>query len=204
MEDGPSYACKGYCLSRLHEHAEAINAYTKAIELKYETPEVYNNLAYSQMQLGNLPEARRSLDRALDFEGTPRGAVYHNRLVLATDWWNRKNNRKWKQEQPPTPQEAIAALNNALRYGPRSGELYRDAVNLCAAFKEEIPAWKNQLLTYLEAAAKEGEELSIFRMDRRLDDLQGDQRFQDATTPRQPPRPGTLTTRLLDPSPPTP
>jgi tetratricopeptide (TPR) repeat protein len=199
QQHGPIQACVGYCLSRLNKHREAIPAYERAIAQGLTTPEVYNDLAVSQMLNNDLRGARASLNEALKRPGPTPGAVYHNRFMLAV----RELNWKGQGGVPiPASTAAIADLTEALRRGPESWELHRDAVLFYWHFKDTIPDWREEMLRHMGLAFDLGADLSAMATNvnyKAVPDLCNDQRFKDATRRPTRQRPGNH--RLLDPAP---
>src|SRR5262249_26135804 len=122
-----------------------------ALDGGFQTPEVYNNLAYSQLGRSDLDGARESLDRALAV-APPLPAACHNRLVLLTQELFRGDPRGLAEVQP--------ALDLALGTCPESAELYGNAADLCAAARRAEPAradhWADLALTHLERGVRLG------------------------------------------------
>jgi tetratricopeptide (TPR) repeat protein len=84
-ENGRILACIGYCQSRRGSHRSAIEWYSRAIKAGFATPEVYNNLAYSQLRICNYVEADFSATLALAGNGNLLSA----RLLRAQSHCNR-------------------------------------------------------------------------------------------------------------------
>jgi serine/threonine protein kinase/Tfp pilus assembly protein PilF len=229
QEDALTQACIGFCLSNRVKHAEAIRAYERALQLGAGSARVYNDLAYSQMQLSLFSDAEQSLEKALGYPPPILQAVHHNRLALAYRQYVvgevvkpldkekqalkslpltrevRVQKEKELEARQRTLQEkafnkALSYLEQALNSGPGSTELFAEAARLFVQFREINPDWLTGALNYLERGAREGFDLSLLRQDGRLSPLWNEKRFREATEPRPGVKPFSLpTVRLVDP-----
>src|SRR5262249_12312397 len=63
--NGRFAACRGYCLTRLRHHRDAVYQYGRARDAGYVNAVVLNNQGYSHMILAQLDEADRCLTEAI-------------------------------------------------------------------------------------------------------------------------------------------
>ena len=75
-------ACRGYCLSRLKYHRNAIAAYHSALKAGYDRPALlYNNIGFSYLTLGQLNDAEKYLQRSIELDDNLQAAHY-NMIML--------------------------------------------------------------------------------------------------------------------------
>ncbi len=71
------HACKGYCLSQMKYHKQALTADRLALEADYDSPALlYNNIGYGYLMLGQIGEAEEYLQRAVQLDDG-LGAAHH-------------------------------------------------------------------------------------------------------------------------------
>jgi serine/threonine protein kinase/Tfp pilus assembly protein PilF len=145
--DGRATAGLAYLLAGFEKHESAVTAGQRAVERGFATAEVYNNLAYSQMLSGHSKDANESLREALA-RGPGLAAAHHNRLVMLRRELLLNNSKRLP--------EVADALQKAFDSAPESGELHKDAAELCAVAGNYVPAWDDVALTHLERAAALG------------------------------------------------
>jgi serine/threonine protein kinase len=189
-------ACIAYCFAREGQHRDAVTENEHALDAGFDTPEVHNNLAYSELGLSLLKQAREDLARALDL--SPRlPAACHNRLVLL----------RVELTRGPAPAlgEVRAALDLALDACPESAELYADAADLCAtaAPRAADDWWDDRAVTHLEHAVRLGLDLGGRPKNPLYIRLRGKQadRFAALVNAPRSPADNVPTARLADPSP---
>jgi eukaryotic-like serine/threonine-protein kinase len=193
-----------YCLAREDQMGPAVFESKEALKAGFETAEVYNNLAYSQMANADSEDARRNLMLALALN--PRlPAACHNYLALLTQELLGKDRKRRLAEVKP-------ALARALDACPESAELYGDAADLCAtiayrmsydrdAGARETEDWTNLAITHLEHAVKIGlvlggrTEIPLYKR------MKGNARYDALVKTPLVPTPDVMTVRLVDPLP---
>jgi serine/threonine protein kinase len=145
--DGRGAAGLGYLLTSARNHKRAIAAYETAIKEGFATPEVYNDLAFSQIKEGSYGQAEANLRLALALD-PHLSAARHNRLCLLKPGL-----------LPPQPRrlaEVGDILAQALDEAPESIELHQDAAEVCAAAGAFVPGWDDIALSHLERAVELG------------------------------------------------
>jgi tetratricopeptide (TPR) repeat protein len=142
--DGKVKAALGICLvqpdadqARTNHH-DAIRYYREAIRAGYGTARTYNNLGYSLAARGEFKEAREAFTKAIRRDPKLQ-AAYYNRAVLCLRGVRGKpesptlaeaqDNRKRSQQ---LLRAALADIEKAIRLGPGTADLYRDAARLYA------------------------------------------------------------------------
>ena len=114
-------ASVGYCMNLLGDHANAIQAYLRAIAEGYKHKVVFNNLGYSHLKRDNLPSAREPLDMALQLDSRYRPAL-QNRAFL--EW-------KWSTKQRTTIREtAISDIESVIAQARGFGNLHYVAAHI--------------------------------------------------------------------------
>jgi eukaryotic-like serine/threonine-protein kinase len=220
---GKAKAGSGYCLNRLRDTRAAVGAYEEAIEAKYQTAELLNNLGHSYLELSDFTKAREQLTKALRLD-TDLQAAYHNRALAfyreAISLWPQLFLDKSPEKQTQSKRDELAQrmdghagagvqdIAQALSYPRKSRELYLDAANLYA-----LKAWPDQggrrdrdavtqALRCLEAA-KLGEQLKRFQGDPLFTPVCNTPGFEALLRAARdnPPAPGkpAPTVRVLDP-----
>jgi tetratricopeptide (TPR) repeat protein len=143
--DGRAAACLAYMLTLASRDEEAIAVGQRAIQHGFVTAELYNNLAYSQMQRARFKDADESLCRALDLD--PRlPAVHHNRL------WLLRRDLSMDQKREARLSDVSDLLAKAFDGAPESFELHEDAADVCALAGQR----DDVALTHLEKAVHLG------------------------------------------------
>lgn len=159
---GGAKAGIGYCLNRTNNHQAANEYYQLAIQNGFSTAEVYNNLGYCQIKLGQLKEARHSLDQAIQ-RNEALQAAYHNRALLALGEAV-KNPGQFSPNASMTPgylalKSGIADAQKALDLGAGTAELHHDAARLYAVAARVEKHWVAQAMRHLEESVKLGYQL---------------------------------------------
>lgn len=142
MPDGRADAGLGYCQSRMRLHAQGIASYRRAMDRGWCSAEVLNDLACSLLQdnIGMPAEAERLLEEAIRREPT-LGAAYHNRA------W--ADFARWMLRDSHLPAQGARDMEEAVRLGPQTPELYLDAAFLCAAAGD-----RRRAIAHLKDAAR--------------------------------------------------
>src|SRR5262249_40491990 len=122
-----SMACRGYALSRLKLHPEAIRCYQEAIKAGFNSAEVFNNLGCSHSQISELSQARTELTRAIQKNDALQAAYFNRALVhykMAKEQENLQQNADRERDA------GKADIDRAIAVGPASVDLYRKAALL--------------------------------------------------------------------------
>ena len=143
---GSIRAACAYCYAHDAYYGSAAQWSRLALEAHEETPEVYNNFAYSMLQSGQVSVAQENLDRAIERHPT-FAAPYHNRAVA---------DLRMLVSTYHTPlKTGLDDMEQAIRLEPNCPELLFDAACLNAA----APAAANRrdfAERYVIAALKAG------------------------------------------------
>jgi serine/threonine protein kinase len=175
-DDGRALACLAYCCALEPNHRDAIHYCREALAKGFRTAEVYNNLAYSQMNYGQAKDGAANVDEALKL--MPQlPAANHNRLVLM----QRKLRLAWNTKRLPPGYlgQVDDARRMALAFCPASAELYADLADLCAAAGklDRTGPWDDRAVAHLEEASKRGLPVAIRRKDAVYQHLQNNPGF---------------------------
>jgi tetratricopeptide (TPR) repeat protein len=193
-DDPQILAGLAYCLAVLDdapEYDEAIRCGETAIAQGLATPEVYNNLLYSQIMIPERAKAHKTLDQLLRIAPN-LPAAHLNRLVLLR--------MDLRMGQITRLADAHDAVPRALNVCPHTGELFGHIADLAAVAGRYEPGWDDMALSYLAKAVALGQPLGTRPVNnfRRLwkPDQPRIQALQDINVPPAAP---ALTERLLDP-----
>ncbi len=126
-------------------HWEAVECGLRAIRAGCATAEVQNNLGYSFWKLDKLQSSRNHLDEATLLNPVLQEA-YHNRAKVAL-------RAAIKQNDVPT--SGIADIEEAIRLGPTTAELYLDAACLFALDLNN-PSRQDKVNRYITQALENG------------------------------------------------
>jgi serine/threonine protein kinase len=148
LADGQSLLHIGYVLTGKGLHPEAIEAYRRALDLGYQSPELFNNLGYCSLQLSRLDEAQNYLDQAVHLDPLSRVALL-NRAALDLRRWSNPTLRG-------IPEAGIQDIRRALEVGSTSPDLSLTAAHLCAVAAWREPKWFLTALTYFRQAIDDG------------------------------------------------
>jgi tetratricopeptide (TPR) repeat protein len=196
--DGRTAAGLGYHLSRLRQHAAAIDCYEQAIKAGFDTAEVYTDLAYSYFQFlpDQLDKAEKYLTRALELNPELQ-AAYHTRALVDL--------QRACLDPSHLPRAGLDDIAAALQKGPETADLHYAAARLYARAAghhdqaKAADAWPREALTHLEAAVRLGQDPGRLQADtlfRTLKDLPAFQGLcKQAPSRKEPVR----SMRLLDP-----
>lgn len=173
---GPVQACLGYGMSQEGRHAQAVIKYEWALQEGLATAELFNNLGYSHIQLGkpdHLERAKSYLDQALALAPTLQPAR-HNRALVAL--------KRLEQKLDGVPESALVDIEEAIRLGPPSAELYYHAARLyegAARATSEDPRLLTRCLACLRMAVSQGWDPDQLRADPSFRRLRSDPRFAE-------------------------
>jgi serine/threonine protein kinase len=190
--DPRAWACLGYCANGQREHIKAIARYEHAIRDGYAPAVVWNNLAYSHLHAPTVDWTRglNCLNKAIALD--PRlQAAHHNRGMAMFQLALRDNKS--------LPAAAYSDIEEAVRLGPITSELLRDAAYLCARLAREDSGWIVTGVEYLRRAVELGQDPRQLQADALLAELRGSPRFQELLRLTASPELATRAPRLLDP-----
>jgi Flp pilus assembly protein TadD len=193
--DGRIKACLGYCLNRINRHGAASGYYEQAIQTGFGSPEVFNNLGYSYLNLDDLPKAKAALDLAVLRDSSLQAAFYNRALAEIGLALKRPNPAK-KQIA-----EAVKDVRTAIRLGENgnvTSDLYLDAAHICAIAAEQDDEHRDPALRYLEIAIGLGQDPQALLDDANLLALRKDPRFLALVKQPAPPMSSRRNLRLLD------
>jgi tetratricopeptide (TPR) repeat protein len=137
-------ASLAYCLGAAKFHKDAVMWGQKAIDAGCATAEVQNNLGHSYLRIGTLDAARRHLDEAIRLNPA-LAAAYCNRAKVGL--------RQALRGEPVAG--AIADVEQAVRLGPPTVDLYLDAARL-HALDHDNPDRQQAVVGYLVKAIRLG------------------------------------------------
>jgi eukaryotic-like serine/threonine-protein kinase len=163
-------ACRGYCLSRTKYHKDAIAFYQMALEGGYDSPALlYNNIGVSHLMLGQVGDAEKSLERAIELDSKLQVARYNMvRLFL----------QRAVQGQP-IPRVAFVHAARAIELGPGTADLYHRVAALYATSAKRDPTLTQQAIEYVGKAIELGFKPEAFTSDIRFAVLQKESAFRN-------------------------
>jgi tetratricopeptide (TPR) repeat protein len=177
----------GYWENCAGKHGAAVNFYEEAINDGFATAEVYNNLGYSLLESrGPRQPVQRNLDAAVDLNPHLQ-AAFHNRALYYL--------RRFERDGKPLSAVGIDDIQKAMRLGPESTELYRDAAFVHAAAKEHDA----EALDFLEKAIAMGQDPHELEEIVYFKDLRDNSRYRDLMKAQASSRPFTRATRIVKP-----
>jgi tetratricopeptide (TPR) repeat protein len=162
--DARTLAVNAYVQARKQHFAEAIRIYNDndpALS-EYRPVMLLNNRGYSYLIVGRLKEAQKDLDQAVLLDPHCQ-AARHNRAMLV---WRMRMTGKL----PAIGSQALEDVEQALRLGPTTSNLYRDAAVLYAQAACDDPQ-KTQFeraLSFLRQAIIAGEPPANFNLSQSL------------------------------------
>lgn len=207
-------ACMGYSSSRAPYQRGAYSYYDQALAAQYAKPAVlWNNQALCCLQTPTLGDPQELLDKAIELDPALQPA-YHNRAMM---WYTRataKLEAAGKKKSPPPMvlnpiramvQDALRDFEQAIRLGPRSADLYRDAARcycLAAAVADNKDHWKRLALDAVAEALKLGQDPEQLARDMGLTILRGEKQFAEFLAQPRVASPNTVrAVRCIDPDP---
>jgi serine/threonine protein kinase len=198
--DGRTAAGLGYHLSRMRQHAAAIDCYQRALETGFATAEVYADLGYSYSQLAPkdryAARAEESLTHALELNPDLQ-AAYHTRALVELS--------RACRDATYLPEAGLHDITAALGRGRETADLHYTAACLYARAAlhpgqaKAAQTWPGQALAHLAAAVRLGLNPALLRADpsfRALKDLPA---FRELCKQPVPPTSPPHAVRLLDP-----
>jgi tetratricopeptide (TPR) repeat protein len=126
--DANTYAARGYALSRLDEHALAVQDYTTALELNPDMLSVYNNRCWAYSEIGEFDHALNDCNHLMseapnaDYPYLNRGIVYEkmgNMQAALSDymeWINRRGQQVITNENLPWLGNVEVNMSDGLVY----------------------------------------------------------------------------------------
>lgn len=163
-----SIAGKGFCLSKLKFHKEAIVCYEDALKKGFKSANILNNLGYSYYLLGRNREAIATLEEACAVDDTMQSA----HLLLVICFVNNGFNGM------PVSGSALGHVHKALKNGPPSKELYYYAALLYALCAKNDQSLITSSIGYMEKAIDGGMSFKTILSNHIFDVFRQDQRFQ--------------------------
>jgi serine/threonine protein kinase/Flp pilus assembly protein TadD len=183
-------ANRGYCLSRLGEHAEAIFEYRQAEERGLHSAALYNDRAYSHLSRDELDAADGDLAAAIECDPN-LAAAYQNRARLALMRWQRGGDLS----------AALSGQTDAAKartLGLTSAELLMDSARLTLASRTQGSV--ESAIQYIQSALNSGQNPALLSQDVLLTRYLGDNEVFQELTKRPGPGAGRLVnTRLVMP-----
>jgi serine/threonine protein kinase len=143
-----------YCFAKNRAHLEAIDCGLRAIDCGAATAEVQNNLGYCFWKLDKLRAAREHLDAALALDPHLQAAYYNRAKVTLRS----------VLKDGGAPTSGIADIEQAIKLGPATSDLYFDAAYLHALDAGD-PRHKEQATRYLKKAIESGWSADAIRRD---------------------------------------
>jgi tetratricopeptide (TPR) repeat protein len=126
--DAMTYAARGFALSRLDEHALAVQDYTNALELDPDSLAVYNNRCWAFSEIGEFDRALNDCNYLMsqapdaDYPYLNRGIVHENMgnmdaaLGDYMEWINRRGQQAITNENLPWMGNIEVNMNDGLVY----------------------------------------------------------------------------------------
>ncbi|MDA9989519.1 tetratricopeptide repeat protein [Paracoccaceae bacterium] len=109
------FATMAFCHQRMGHHEAAIEAYYKALAIKPDYAEAYNNIGISLKELSRLDESVKAYNKA---------------LAIKPDYAEAYNNMGTTLKEQEKLEEAKEAYNKALTIKPDSAEIYKNIGNI--------------------------------------------------------------------------
>ncbi len=164
-------ACRGYCLSRIKSYKAAMAMYDLALEAGYDRPALlHNNIGYSCLMLGQLAEAEKHFQRAVQLDGNLQAAHYNMMMLLL---------RRALQGQPVS-KTALVHAAKAIEIGPRTADLYRRVSALYATAAKQDLTLIQPAIEYVGKAVELGARPEAFASGPRYSAFQKEPAFHDA------------------------
>jgi tetratricopeptide (TPR) repeat protein len=173
----PRYlASVGYCMNLQGDHAQAIQAYLRAIDGGYQNELVHNNLGYSHRNRGNLPAAREHFDAALRVNAHYRPAL-QNRAFLEWSW-------ALRQKRSRIRETATSDIESVIGQAPGFGNLHYIAAYIWCL--SEGPSRIERALDHVERAINLGINPARFEQGSVFEELRREERMQKLLQRRPP------------------
>ena len=144
---GELFAVQGYCASRCGRHRAGIALFLQAVEMGFAPAEVWNDLGYCSIQLGEHDQAIEYLNRAIE-QRNDLAAAYYNRALSARLFA--------KTENHPIAIGAKQDIETAIRLGHSSAEGYCNAAIICLSVDSQDTVTHELARTYLNHAIELG------------------------------------------------
>lgn len=186
------WACLGYCANGRRTHDRAITCYLRAIQDKFQTAAVLNNLGYSYLQSSGHDwlEALLLFHEAIKIDKFLH-AAYYNRALAHYQLALRGGK--------PLPMTALFDIQEAIRIGPITAELLHHAAYLCARLARQDARWVETGIDYLRQAIAHGQSPQQFKTDQGLEELRSSPQFQMLLRLPSSPPIANRNSRLVDP-----
>ena len=177
-------------MNRIKYHKDAIAAYQLALKAGYDRPAwLYNNIGWSHLTLGEIDDAEKCLQRAIELDDNLQAAHY-NIVVVSL---------KRSLRGQPIPKAAFAHASRAIAIGPPTADLYRNVAALYATAARRNPTLIQPAIEHVAKAVQLGADPRAFTSDAAFTALRKEPAFHDALK-----RPASASkspdaVRLLDP-----
>jgi len=164
-------ACKGYCLSRIKSYRAAIAPYQLALKAGYNSPAIlYNNIGFSHLMLGQLDEAEKNLQRAIQLDDRLQAAHYNMVMIFQ---------RRVAHGQTLS-NAAFVCATRAIEIGPPTADLYHNVAALYAMAAKQNPTLVQPAIEYVGQSVELGCKPETFISDGRYSELQKNPAFHAA------------------------
>jgi tetratricopeptide (TPR) repeat protein len=165
------WACRGYCANRQRAHDYAIVLYQRAIQEGYAPAAVWNNLGYSYLRAPGHDwlDALPAFHQAIEIDALLQAAYYNRALALY---------QLALRDNKPLSMKALSDIQEAIRIGPITAELFRHAACLCARLARQDSRWVETGIDYLRQAIAHGQNPQQIEADAGLAELQSSPQFQ--------------------------
>jgi tetratricopeptide (TPR) repeat protein len=158
QEDGRALACMAYCLNRQNSFRSAIEGYKKALKEGFRTAEVYNNLGYSSWKAPpenpgqpRFAQALQCLAQAVHLNPNLQAAHHNLALIDLSKAIDHSTDRSGY-----IPLEGIADIEVAIKLGPVTADLHRDAAVLYGVAARRDPQYAEKALEHIRSALEHG------------------------------------------------
>lgn len=151
--DATTFAARGYALSRLDEHALAVQDYTSALELNSEMLAVYNNRCWAYSEIGEFDRALNDCNYLMsqapeaDYPYLNRGIVYENMGNMEAalgdymEWINRRGQQIITNENLPWMGNIEVPMNDGTVYFfPFTASAGQDIVVSATSVQRDVDA----------------------------------------------------------------
>lgn len=161
-------AGRGFCLSKLKYHKEAIACYKDAIKKGFKTANILNNLGYIFYQTGKYDEAIEPLEEACAMDDT----LQSSHLLLVIIYNNNGLNGL------PVSDSALNHAYKAMKNGSPSKDLYYAVALMYAICAKNDKSLISSSLDCMEKAIDGGMSFNPIISNKVFDTIRQDQRFQ--------------------------
>jgi tetratricopeptide (TPR) repeat protein len=188
--NGVAKACEGYCLSQIRYHKDAITACRLALESGFDRPALlYNNIGYSYLMLGQLADAERSFQRAIDFDDG-LFAPHYNLVILSL---------QRAAQGAPIFKMALVHAAKAIQIGPPTADLYHVVSSLYATAAQRDRTLIPAAIKHVARAIELGSSPETFASDVCFSAIKNEPAFHEALKRATPGMTPARAEQLIDP-----